>query len=66
MVETWHHDRLCRGTPILVNLDNSPEVDERFSKSGLIISYLTAHRMGGPKQQLCNTPPSDPAFSTYD
>jgi len=28
------HGPFCRGTPILVNLDKSPEVDELLSKSG--------------------------------
>jgi len=35
IVETcYKNNRLCCRTPILVNLDKSPEVDECFSKSG--------------------------------
>jgi len=34
MVEPWYHGWFCSGTPILVNLDNLPEVDEWLSKSG--------------------------------
>jgi len=37
IVERWFRSRFCRGTPIL-NLDNSPEVDEWRSKSGSRIS----------------------------
>jgi len=32
MVEPCYHGRFCRGTPTLVNLDKSLEVDEWLSK----------------------------------
>jgi len=34
MVELWYHGRFCRRTPVLVNLDKSPEVDKWLSKNG--------------------------------
>jgi len=39
-VEPWYHGRFCCGTPILVNLDYSPEVDKWFSKSGFRLKSL--------------------------
>jgi len=38
MVLWSYYGRFCRGTPILVNLDNSPEVDKWLSKSGFRIT----------------------------
>jgi len=34
MAEPWYHDQFCRRTSILVNLNNSPEVDKWLSKRG--------------------------------
>jgi len=33
-VEPWYHGQFCRGTPIPVNSDRSPEVDQRLGKNG--------------------------------
>jgi len=34
IVLLWYDGRFCCGTPILVNLDNSPEIDKWLIKSG--------------------------------
>jgi len=39
MVKPWYHGLFCRETPILVNLDKSPEIDKWLSKMGSRINY---------------------------
>jgi len=49
VVVRLYHGRFCRGTPILVNFDRSPEIDERLSKSGSNPVWVLGLRIDQPR-----------------
>jgi len=66
MVKPRYHDRFCRGTPILVNLDLSPEVFKWLSKSGSWINnHLLTYTLCRPMCLMVNAR-SDWKLVTFD